>query len=55
MALSLKQFVRQLTRTGLVSADELTAFLNGLPPHRHDAENLARELVLTGRLTQYQA
>ncbi|HUT92440.1 MAG TPA: SUMF1/EgtB/PvdO family nonheme iron enzyme [Thermoguttaceae bacterium] len=57
MAISLDQFVENLTRSSLFSTDELTAFQEGLPPERRpkDAQGLARELLRAKRLTRYQA
>ncbi len=57
MPVSLRQFADNLTRSGLFSADELSAFVGALPPDRRpkDAQGLARELVQAGKLTRYQA
>jgi len=57
MAISLEQFVENLTRSGLFSAEEIRAFREGLPPERRprDAQGLARELIQAKRLTRYQA
>jgi serine/threonine protein kinase len=54
---TLEQFVQNLTASGLMSAPELTAFQDTLPPPRKpkDAESLARELVRANKLTRYQA
>jgi hypothetical protein len=37
MALTLGQFAEKLTKSGLLSAEELTAFQESLPPDRLDA------------------
>ena len=57
MAITLGQFVQNLVRSGLFSADELSAFEESLPPEKRpkDAQGLARELVQAKRLTKYQA
>jgi serine/threonine-protein kinase len=57
VAVSLEQFVEQLSGSGLMSAQELSAFQQHLPPQRRpqNAEGLARELVEARRLTRYQA
>ena len=54
---SLEQFVQYLTASGLMSAAEVTAFQQSLPPDKRpkDAETLARQLVQASRLTRYQA
>ena len=57
MALTLEQFVENLTRSGLMSAAELSAFRKSLAPEKRpkDAQGLARELIQAGKLTRYQA
>ena len=57
MAVSLQQFIERLTRSGLLSAEELSAFQASLPPEKkpQDAQGLARELILADRLTRFQA
>ena len=57
MAVTLEQFAENLTRSGLMSAPELSAFQEGLPPDERpqDAQDLARQLILAGKLTRYQA
>jgi len=57
MAISLGQFIDNLTRSGLVSADEISAFQESLPPEKRpsDSQGLARELIQAGMLTRYQA
>jgi len=57
MAVTLAQFAENLTRSGLMSAVELSAFQDGLPAENRpeDAQGLARQLILAGKLTRYQA
>ena len=57
MAISLDQFIENLTRSGLFSAEEIRAFREDFPPERRprDAQGLARELIQAKRLTRYQA
>ena len=57
MAVTLEQFVQQLTQSGLMSATEVISFQDTLPPQHKpkDAEGLARELVRANKLTRYQA
>jgi serine/threonine protein kinase len=55
MPLSLEQFVRGLTSSGLISPDELAAFCHALPAKPRDAQQLAVELVRQGKLTKFQA
>ncbi len=56
MTLSLPQFVDALSASGLMTADELSAFRARLPEAASgsDAEALARELVRQGKLTSFQ-
>jgi hypothetical protein len=52
----IQQFIEQITQSGLIPADELSAFVDALPAERKaDAEQLARELVRQKRLTAFQA
>ena len=52
----LEQCIQHLTASGLMSATEVHAFQDTLPPPRpKDAESLARELVHANRLTRHQA
>lgn len=53
----MKQFVRSLTSSGLMSTEEVTAFVENLPADRQPLEgrDLARELCRENRLTKYQA
>jgi len=57
MAISPEQFVRQLSDSGLLSAEEILAFKKDLPSIRSpdETETLARQLVHAGRLTEYQS
>ena len=57
MPVTLEQFVQNLVQSGLFTADELAAFQDSLPPdHRpQKPQDLARELIQAGRLTEYQA
>ena len=53
---TLEQFVQTLTRSGLLSDTEVSAFLAARPPEDRppDAESLARELVREKKLTKFQ-
>ncbi len=57
MAVTREQFVANLVRSGLMSADEVASFQRErLGQGRDvDVEELARELVRAGKLTKYQA
>jgi serine/threonine protein kinase len=57
MPLTLDEFSQHLTKSGLMSAEELARFRQGLPGDRScaDGQALARELVLAKKLTKYQA
>jgi len=57
MAVSREQFVRQLSGSGLLSAEEILAIEKDLPsiPSPDKTQTLARQLVNAGRLTEYQA
>jgi serine/threonine protein kinase len=57
MPVTSEQYVANLVRSGLISAEGMAAFLGDLPKERQpgDAEGLARELVRAGKLTKYQA
>ena len=57
MAVTLEQFVQHLTKSGLMSAAEVTSFQDALPPQKRpkDGETLARQLVQANKLTKYQA
>ncbi|MHC4406198.1 MAG: protein kinase domain-containing protein, partial [Planctomycetota bacterium] len=57
MSVTLKQFIRSLSHSGIMTADEVESFLNGLPPDKkpQDARELAKELFRQKRLTRFQA
>jgi formylglycine-generating enzyme required for sulfatase activity/serine/threonine protein kinase len=57
MAVTVEQFLERLSQSGLMSAAEVSAFQDSLPPDKRpkDAETLARELVRANKLTKYQA
>jgi formylglycine-generating enzyme required for sulfatase activity len=57
VAVSLEQFVQHLTQSGLMSAPEIAAFQDSLPPLKRpkDAETFAQELISAHKLTRYQA
>jgi molecular chaperone DnaK len=54
---TVEKFLEALRRSGLMSADEVDAFMVTLPPFfgEPSAKSLAAELVRRGRLTKYQA
>ena len=53
----LEQFVQHLMQSGLLTAAEISAHYEGLPPEKQpqDAETFARALVKADKLTKYQA
>jgi hypothetical protein len=55
--MTLDQFIRNLTASGLLTAEELKAFRRGLPADQQpkDVPGLAKALVQAGKLTKYQA
>ena len=57
VAISVHQFTRQLTDSGLMPADAVTALIDALPDDKkpQDGEQLARLLVRQKKLTAYQA
>jgi len=57
MSISLEEFAQHYTQLKLMSAEELAAFQEALPPERRprDVTGLARELVRADKLTKYQA
>jgi hypothetical protein len=54
---SLDQFRDRLVQSGLLARGQLAKFQQGLTPDRlpRDAQSLARELILAGVLTKFQA
>ncbi len=56
MAVTVGQFIERLTQSGLMSAAEVSAFQDCLPPDKRpkDAQQLAQALVQQGKLTKYQ-
>lgn len=57
MAVTYEQFLQGLTQSGLMTADEVAAFLRELPPEKQtqNPRQLAGELVAGGRITKFQA
>ncbi len=56
MSLSLEQFAKSLSASGLMPPEEIKAFHSALPAEkRKDAQGFATELVRQGKLTKYQA
>ena len=57
MALSYDDFVRRLTSSGVINADDITSFVERLPADQRpvDGEQLAREFVAQKKLTRFQA
>ena len=57
MAGTLDEFVRSLSDCGLMTPDEVTAFIDGLPSERRpkDAKELAQEMLRRKKLTKFQA
>lgn len=57
MAVTLEQFIANLSKSGLLTAEEVASFQESLPPERRpkDVQAFARELVQANRLTRYQA
>ncbi len=57
MTVILDQFVQSLVESGLIPADEIRAYLNGLPPEEKptSGEDLAKLLVRRRKLTKFQA
>ena len=53
----LEQFVQHIMQSGLLSAAEISAHYEGLPPEKlpQDSQALARALVKANQLTKYQA
>jgi serine/threonine protein kinase len=57
MTVTLDEFVRSISDCGLMTSEEVDAFLRGLPPERQpeDARGLAREMLRYRKLTKFQA
>ncbi len=57
MDVELDEFVRALSDSGLITADEINAFIRGLPEERRpdDGRQLLQEMVRYKRLTKFQA
>jgi hypothetical protein len=56
MSMTIDQFMKSLSDTGLMTEDELTHFTQTLPAHRQgDTMELAKELVRKRKLTKLQA
>jgi serine/threonine protein kinase len=57
MAITLQQFIERLTASGLMSAAEISAFQEGLPPAERpgDVKALVAALYRAGKITKYQA
>jgi hypothetical protein len=56
MGVALDEFVRSLSDCGLMTAEEVEAFLRGLPADRHpqDARELAKAMLRYNKLTKFQ-
>jgi serine/threonine protein kinase len=57
MSISLDEFVRSLTDTGILPLDEVTSMVSSLPDDRKgvDVEKLAKDLIRQQKLTRFQA
>ena len=57
MEVLLSQFIRSLAASGLMTSDEVRAFIDAMPPDKKpkDGRALAQELVRRGKLTKFQA
>ncbi|MGA2030926.1 MAG: bifunctional serine/threonine-protein kinase/formylglycine-generating enzyme family protein [Thermoguttaceae bacterium] len=57
MAITVEQFIERLSESGLMSAAEISAFQQGLPPDKRprDVQQFAQALIQQGKLTKYQA
>jgi len=57
MAITIEQFVERLTQSGLMSAADVSAFQDSLPPDKRpkDVQQFAQALVQQRKLTKYQA
>ena len=54
MPVTLEQFAKSLSDSGLLSAEELREFYARLDPKPKDAQGLAKELVRAKKLTKFQ-
>jgi serine/threonine protein kinase len=57
MSITLDEFVRSLTDTGILPLDEVTSMVSNLPEDRKgvDVEKLAKDLIRQQKLTRFQA
>ena len=57
MSISLDEFVRSLTDTGILPLEEVTSMVSSLPEDRKgvDVEKLAKDLIRQQKLTRFQA
>ncbi|MGA2617884.1 MAG: SUMF1/EgtB/PvdO family nonheme iron enzyme [Thermoguttaceae bacterium] len=57
MAITVEQFIERLSQSGLMSAAEISAFQDSLPPDQRpaDVKALVAALYRAGKLTKYQA
>ncbi len=57
MSITVEQFIKRLSESGLMSPAEISTFHDGLPPEQRprDVQTLAASLVKAGKLTKYQA
>ncbi|MGA2620565.1 MAG: serine/threonine-protein kinase, partial [Thermoguttaceae bacterium] len=57
MAITVEQFIERLTASGLMSAAEISAFQDSLPPAERprDVKALVAALYRAGKITKYQA
>ena len=57
MPTTIEKFVRSLSDSGLMTAEEVDAFIHGLPADRRpkDGKQLAQEMLRRKRLTKFQA
>lgn len=57
MGASLEEFTRSLTECGLMTVDEVSSFVESLPPTERpgDGQQLAQAMVRRKKLTKFQA
>ena len=57
MEVLLNQFIKALTQSGLMTSQQVEAFIEKLPPEKkpEDGKTLAQELVRHKKLTKFQA